>query len=74
MWRYALAASLVGVRLVAAAVMVEQTELDNGQPVDTFIGVRPIPVMACGLSGPIRNTIDVVVRDVEVSRNARKEI
>jgi len=63
---------LVGVRFVATAVMVEQAELENGQPIDTFIGIRPIPVMACGLSGPIRNTIDVVVRDVEVRCNARK--
>jgi hypothetical protein len=58
--------------LGAAVAMAEQAEPDKGPPVDAFIGARPTPVMACGLSGPIRNTIDVVVRDVEVGRNARR--
>jgi hypothetical protein len=34
---------------------------------DTFIGARPTPILACGLYGPIRNTVDVAVMDVEVT-------
>ena len=30
-----------------------------------FIGARPTPLLACGVSGPVRNTVEVVVLDVE---------
>jgi len=32
---------------------------------DTFIGARPTPILACGIYGLIRNTVDVAVMDVE---------
>lgn len=38
---------------------------DTGE--DIFIGARPTPILACGLYGPIRNTVDIAVMDVEVN-------
>ena len=33
---------------------------------DTYIGARPTPLLACGIYGLVRNTVDVAVMDVEV--------
>jgi hypothetical protein len=46
--------------------MDDITEGGQSPRADTFINVRPTPLLACGLSGPMRNSLDVVVMDVEV--------
>jgi hypothetical protein len=47
--------------LGAAVAMAEQAEPDKGPPVDAFIGARPTPVMACGLSGDKGPPVDAFI-------------